>query len=374
MDDENNTGSDNRQDSSRVILPAKKTGHRINKGGLIVLFAIIVLAVLAGALGVLDFFVRGTDTTDTIRSPDITPDDTDNTFGQFAKVRFPFSLPGHPDNYIAVLHIEGVIEDKNRTYNQSWLLSTIDDLKADEKNRAIMLYIDSPGGGVYQADEVYLALKNYRKTGKPLYAYMGPLAASGGYYIACAADTISANRNTLTGSIGVIAGQSLDLTGLMGKLGIKSDTITAGKNKNMMNFNAPFTDEQKAIMQSIADEAYDQFTGIVAENRKLPLAKVRQLADGRIYTAHQALENGLIDSICTWEEAVDQLENEKKVGQNCGIKQFRVDEKPSLYDYITGTASAIHNLASVVRGHFSVRSITEALIPRLPYPAYYCQR
>ncbi|MCR4736060.1 MAG: signal peptide peptidase SppA [Treponema sp.] len=235
--------------------------------------------------------------------------------------------------YIAALYVEGTIEEENADYNQGWLLSTIDDLKNDEKNIAIAMYVDSPGGAVYQADEVYLALQDYKTTGKKLYVYMGPLAASGGYYISCPADEIYANRNTLTGSIGVIAGQSLDLTGLMEKYGIKSETIHAGKNKNMMNYNEAFTDEQKAIMQSIADECYDQFTGIVSTCRGLPLEKVHELADGRVYTAKQALENGLIDKIDSWDNMIDDLEQELDK-TDCKIIDFQVEKKTSFMNLL----------------------------------------
>ena len=211
-------------------------------------------------------------------------------------------------DYVAVLHIVGTIEKAGQTYNQEWMLSTIDFLKNDKKNRGILLYIDSPGGTVYESDETYLALVDYKnETGKPVYAYFGSLAASGGYYIASAADQIFANRNTLTGSIGVIAGQSIDATELMEKIGIKSRTFTAGRNKNMMNYNSPLTEEQAQIMQSVADDAYEQFTSIVATARHMNIDDVKKIADGRIYTANQALKNGLIDEICRFEEAEDAV-------------------------------------------------------------------
>lgn len=111
-------------------------------------------------------------------------------------------------------------------------MNTISALAQDKKNEGIILFIDSPGGGVYESDEAYLALLDYKEqTGRPVYAYMGQLAASGGYYIACAADYIMANRNTLTGSIGVISGQVFDITELLQKTGIKSETIHAEKTK-----------------------------------------------------------------------------------------------------------------------------------------------
>ena len=231
--------------------------------------------------------------------------------------------------YIAKLYVEGVITEATHTYNQEWLLDTIQDLEDDGKNRAILLYLDTPGGGVYEADEVYLALVRYKRhTGRPVYAYMGPMAASGGYYIACAADKILANRNTLTGSIGVIFGSSFDATGLLEKLGIKSETFHSGENKNMLGYNEPLTDEQRSIMQSISDEAYEQFTGIVAESRKLGMEEVKKLADGRIYTAKQAHANGLIDGVCSCEQALDALKDD--YGFDCEAEDFRYEEKPTL--------------------------------------------
>ena len=101
-------------------------------------------------------------------------------------------------NYIAELHIVGVMEAQNKTYNQKWLIETIHSLKEDSSNKGILLYINSPGGGVYQADETYLALLDYKKsTGNPVVAYFGPLAASGGYYVACASSSIYANRKSV---------------------------------------------------------------------------------------------------------------------------------------------------------------------------------
>lgn len=212
--------------------------------------------------------------------------------------------------YIAVLKIEGTIEKMNQTYDQDWLLSSITDLQDDNLNKGLMLFINSPGGTVYEADEMYLALLDYKKnTGRPVWAYFGSMAASGGYYIGCAADHISANRNTLTGSIGVLYGPAVDLTELFDKHGIKMTTFKAGKNKNMLNYNSPVTEEHAAIMQSIVDEAYDQFTGIVAESRKIPLYEVRQIADGRVYTANQALYNHLIDDICSYDSALDDMKS-----------------------------------------------------------------
>ena len=248
-------------------------------------------------------------------------------------------------DYVAVLHVEGVIQKEGYTYNQKWILDTIDFLKSDRKNQGIMLLIDSPGGTVFESDETYLALMNYKtSTGKPVHAYFGSLAASGGYYIASSADHITANRNTLTGSIGVIAGQSVDATGLLEKIGIKSRTFTAGRNKNMLNYNEPLSEEQAEIMQSVADDAYEQFTQIVATARKMPVERVKELADGRIYTAAQALKNGLVDEIGSLEDAEDSMEDE--IGM-CEFEEFRYEYEESFRDLLRGVSTFVKNPAAV---------------------------
>lgn len=248
---------------------------------------------------------------------------------------------GH-DN-VALLYVTGTIEDENASYNQEWLLNTISQLKNNNRNQGILLVINSPGGGVYQADEVYLALQDYKTSGKKIYAYMGSLAASGGYYIACAADEIYANRNTLTGSIGVIAGQSFDLTGFFEKNGIKSETIHAGKNKNMGNYNEPLSDEQRSILQSIADECYEQFVSIVSTQRNISYDDVCKLADGRVYTAKQALENGLIDYIDSFDEAMRALKEDELEDEELKTVVYKYERKQTFRSMLLGSAANIYN-------------------------------
>lgn len=249
----------------------------------------------------------------------------------------------YKNEFIAALYIEGTISSANNNYNQKWLLSTIHSLKKNEKNAGIAVFINSPGGAVYQADEVYLALQDYKTTGRPVYIYQGPMAASGGYYISCAGNKIYANRNTLTGCIGVIMGSSYDLTGLFEKLGIKSETIHSGKNKNMFNYNEPVTDEQRAIMQSMCDECYDQFVSIVAKSRSIQYFTCKDLSDGRLYTAKQALELRLIDAIDSWENMLRDLAENELQKPGIKVKTYKYEKKQSVYDMITGKALEIEN-------------------------------
>lgn len=267
--------------------------------------------------------------------------------------------------YIAELYIEGTIQEENESYNQAWLLDTINELQNDKNNCGTILFINSPGGSVYESDEVYLALKKYAEE-KTLWAYFGQTAASGGYYIACSAEKIIANRNTLTGSIGVIAGQSFDLTEFMSKHGIKMNTITAGKNKNMLNIDQPLTPEQRAIMQSVADECYNQFTQIVADGRNLPLETVKNLADGRIYTAQQALQNKLIDEILTYEEAKTQMNEYFPDLKNLTFSEFRYTKEKNFYNFI-------FDMYSNAKGSTSKSNLAEKIIAeysQMDYPAY----
>ncbi|MDR2770458.1 MAG: signal peptide peptidase SppA [Clostridiales Family XIII bacterium] len=238
------------------------------------------------------------------------------------------AAPSRP--YIAQLNVIGTIDGAPTVdllgnvsgYDHAWTLSRIDDLIYDENNYGLILFVDSPGGGVYESDELYLKLREYREsTDCPIYAVMGSMAASGGYYISAAAERIYANRNTWTGSIGVTMGTMVDLSGLLERYGVKTETIVAGRNKAMGGEFTPMTDEQRAIFQGLVDEAYDQFTGIVAEERALDLEYVRELADGRIYTAAQAYENGLLDDFGDVYTALEDMQNAYDLS-SCELTEF----------------------------------------------------
>ncbi len=228
--------------------------------------------------------------------------------------------------YIATIYVNGTIMSGQADtfgvpigYQHNWTLEKIDELMGDNNNRGLIIFVDSPGGGVYESDELYLKIREYKDmTNRPVYAAMGSMAASGGYYISAAADKIIANRNTWTGSIGVTIGTIYDISALLENYGVKTVTITAGSNKAMGSSVEPLTKEQQAIFQSLVDDAYDQFTGIVSEERGIDLSEVRRLSDGRIYTAKQALELNLVDSIGTLSDAVEDMRDENDL-QYCEV-------------------------------------------------------
>ena len=220
-----------------------------------------------------------------------------------------FSGPNDP--YLARIRVVGEISGvSNRfsssetSYHHRWTMQTIDTLIGDENNKGICLWLDTPGGTVYESDELYLKLMEYKeKTGRPIYSYMRRIAASGGYYIAAPSDEILANRNSWTGSIGVSLGTLFDVSGFLEEKGIRTDTIVAGSNKAMGNRYEPLTAEQRRIFQSLVDDSYERFVAIVAEGRGMTDNEARALSDGRIFTASQALEAGLIDTILGETEA-----------------------------------------------------------------------
>lgn len=279
------------------------------------------------------------------------------------------SIKAYKDEYVAALYVQGVIQQENQDYNQQWLLSKIKELKNDSRNQGLVVFVESPGGAVYQADEVYLALQDYKTSGKKIYVYMGTLAASGGYYISCAANQIWANRNTLTGSIGVISGQFVDISSLLEEKGIKTAIVHSGKNKTMGHMTEPFTQEQLDIMQAISDECYQQFTSIVASCRKIPLEKVYALSDGRIYTARQALEEKLIDRIDSFENCLSYFTEKELEKPGIRIETFKKEKKTNFRDYLTGQISDIFTNQAAAKLGIPASAMKE-LKGFNDYPAY----
>ncbi|MCR4716976.1 MAG: signal peptide peptidase SppA [Lachnospiraceae bacterium] len=239
-------------------------------------------------------------------------------------------------------------------YNHDLYMKTVDDLMDNDKNKGILLYVDSPGGTVYESDELYEKLMEYKeKTKRPIYAYFASQACSGGYYISMAADKIYANRNCWTGSIGVIVSLT-NYKDLMDKLGVKQINITSGRNKAIGSAAEELTDEQEKILQSLVDEAYEQFTGIVAEGRDLPVARVKTIADGRIYSAQQAKDIDLVDDIMGEEEALKALN-----------KDFGMEEDAEYYvpggDSMSDIFSSLFSKASSAKEKSELEILNEMM-------------
>ena len=199
---------------------------------------------------------------------------------------------------IAIVEVKGVITQS------SGVIEDIHQYLADDGVKAIILRVDSPGGGVGPSQEIYgEILKAKRK--KKIITSMGSVAASGGYYVACASDLIVANPGTITGSIGVIM-QFSNFEELLKKIGIKGVVIKSGEHKDIGSPLREMTPEEKKIMQDTLDNVHQQFIQAVAKGRKLDPAKVVPIADGRIMTGEQAQQLGLVDKLGNLQDAIDE--------------------------------------------------------------------
>lgn len=197
---------------------------------------------------------------------------------------------------VGLVEVRGIIIDSQETVKQ------LNELRKNDKVKAVVLRIDSPGGVVGPSQEIYAEVKKLGAT-KKVVVSMGSLAASGGYYIAAPAAAIFANPGTITGSIGVLMKFS-NVEGLLGKIGMQAFTLKTGKFKDAGSPVRPMTDEDRAMLQGVIDSAHGQFVKAVAEGRKLPEEVVRRLADGRIFTGEQALALKLVDRLGTLQDAI----------------------------------------------------------------------
>ena len=197
---------------------------------------------------------------------------------------------------VALIRIEGMIIDSKDAIDE------IKEYAKDPSIKAIVLRINSPGGAVAPAQEIYEEVRK-AVTKKKIIVSMGSVAASGGYYIASPATRIIANPGTLTGSIGVIM-EIPNIEGLMSKLGIKTEVVKSGRHKDIASLFRGIKKEEREILQKVLDNVHEQFIMAVAEGRKMLHDDVKKIADGRIFTGEQALKAGLIDELGNLEDAV----------------------------------------------------------------------
>ncbi|MBW2506626.1 MAG: signal peptide peptidase SppA [Deltaproteobacteria bacterium] len=196
----------------------------------------------------------------------------------------------------------GIVELKGLIVSSEQVLKHLTEFRNNSDIKSIVLRIESPGGAVGAAQEIYQEIKRTSAV-KPIVASMGSMGASGGYYAALGADIILANPGTMTGSIGVIV-KFPNLEGLFEKIGYKSEVIKSGPLKDIGASNRPLSEEERTIMQDLIDNVYNQFVRDIATSRSLPEETIFELADGRVYTGEQALELGLIDKLGNFTDAV----------------------------------------------------------------------
>ena len=208
-------------------------------------------------------------------------------------------------NRIGIVDITGLITDSQYITNQ------VKKFRQDKRIRGIILRIDSPGGTVGPSQEIYDEVLKTRESGKTIYASMGAVAASGGYYIASAAEKIFANPGTLTGSIGVIMAFS-NAKGLMEKIGLQPEIVKAGEYKDIGSPARAMTQKERNLLQSVVTDVHQQFIEAVASGRDISVAEVTKIADGRILTGRQAYSLNLVDQMGGLQASIDQLAH--KVG------------------------------------------------------------
>ncbi len=239
--------------------------------------------------------------------------------------RREISSPKIFDSGVAVVNIYGAIEIASVDfYGTDGIIKRLKKISEDKRIKAVVLRINSPGGSVAASEEVYREVINLKKKGKKVVVSMGDVAASGGYYIASAADKILANDGSITGSIGVIFSLP-NLEGLMTKTGVKFITIKSGKHKDIGSMMRGMTEEEKRIIQGLIDDAYRQFLNVALSSGRLKAKDAETLADGRVFTGRQAASLGLVDEIGGLYEAV------ALAGKMAGIKGEPkiMDERPS---------------------------------------------
>jgi len=228
-------------------------------------------------------------------------------------------------NRIGIVDITGLISDSQYIVNQ------VKKFRQDKRIRGIILRIDSPGGAVGPSQEIYDEVLKTRESGKTIYASMGALAASGGYYIASAAEKIFANPGTLTGSIGVIMVFS-NAKGLMEKIGLQPEIVKAGEYKDIGSPARAMTQKERNLLQSVVTDVHQQFIEAVASGRDISIAEVTKIADGRILTGRQAYSLNLVDQMGGLQVSIDQLAH--KVGIIGSPKIIRETPRVGFLDWV----------------------------------------
>ncbi|NIK12982.1 signal peptide peptidase SppA [Alkalibacillus almallahensis] len=234
---------------------------------------------------------------------------------------------GSIDERVAVVNVEGVIQSgvtggvfSGATYNHDRILGMLDHVKESDQFKALVLNVNTPGGGVVESAEIHDRIVDIRGAGKPVYVSMGNTAASGGYYISAPADKIVAHEATLTGSIGVIM-ESINFAELADSLGVDFNTITSGEYKDIMSSSRPMTEDEEEILQTMVDDMYQDFVDVIVEGRDMDESKVRELGDGRVYTGSQAEENGLVDALGSLDDTIAQMKEEQDL-QNAQVVEL----------------------------------------------------
>ena len=256
-----------------------------------------------------------------------------------------FSMAGIGGGDVGVVEVFGAIDEVSGRV----VIDDLDDWARNSSVKAIVLHVNSPGGGVAISQEIYDAILRVRREDKPVVVSMASVAASGGYYIACAADRIVANPGTLTGSIGVIF-QFPTLGGLFEKIGVEYETVKSGELKDVGNLSRRMTKKEELMLKAVVMDTYEQFVQVVSEGRGMDPEEIYPIADGSIYTGSQALKYGLVDTLGGLEEAILLAADLAGVeGDPSVVRPYR-REKTGLIDLL---GSAVNEVTGQVSQRFS---------------------
>lgn len=235
---------------------------------------------------------------------------------------------------LGYVEIVGTIVDADETVRE------LKSLESNPRVAGLLIRVDSPGGVVTPSHEIYSEIRRIRDDGTTVIVSMGSLAASGGYYVSAPADLIVASPQTITGSIGVIMEFPV-VKGVMDKLGVSVEVVKSAEHKDIGSPFRAMNERDRELLQGVVSDAYEQFVGIVSENRELPEDSVRAFADGRILTGRQALELGLVDTLGTFEDA------KRIAAEVCGLEgEPRLIRAPRrigsrLTDWLFGSAEEL---------------------------------
>ncbi|MBO5444560.1 MAG: signal peptide peptidase SppA [Muribaculaceae bacterium] len=274
---------------------------------------------------------------------------------------------------VAVLYATGDIAENSRSGIDCYkLVPKITELAEDDKVKALVLRVNSPGGSVFGSDQIGEALDYFKSKGKPFVVSMGDYAASGGYWISCTADKIYADPLTITGSIGIF-GLFPSAEGLARKLGVTPQTVSTNPGKNISLFADPTT-EQLAVLQKYIDEGYSRFVGRVSKGRKMKESRVRQIAEGRVYDARQAKTLKLVDELGSLDDAVSYAASMAKLTKDEYGVSIYPKYQPDVWDILKSQGfdtlnQEIGKIAGSCPDSYLVYQ-TSRLLRRNPFQAY----
>lgn len=270
---------------------------------------------------------------------------------------------------IAVLNLDGVIQDTGSAsslfsvgYDHQFFMNQLNEIYEDPTVKGVVLAVNSPGGGVVESADIYDGIRAIQEDLEiPVYVSMGGMAASGGYYVSAPAEKIFVNRETITGSIGVIM-ESMNYAKLAEKYGIDFNTIKTGPYKDIMSGSREMTDEERNMLQEMINDSYERFVEIIADGRNMTEAEVKKVADGRIMNGRQAIEAGLADDYGKVSDVIAAMQ------EDYGLENATIFEY-AMYDSLSSLFGV--KVASMFGGNMEAEIIgnllSEYSAPRMMY-------